>query len=84
MHAATRSRQLRQRCRHSRCGLRPVGADPRTYADLATREGLEFIAGYADGVGVDRTDLISPDAMPAASSRVAERPDVDDAAPTPD
>jgi glycerophosphoryl diester phosphodiesterase len=36
-----------------------VSGDPRTYADLATREGLAEIATYADGVGVNK-DLIVP------------------------
>jgi glycerophosphoryl diester phosphodiesterase len=36
-----------------------VSGDPRTYADLATAEGLAGIAGYADGVGPNK-DLIVP------------------------
>jgi glycerophosphoryl diester phosphodiesterase len=36
-----------------------VSGDPRTYADLATPEGLAEIATYADGVGVNK-DLIVP------------------------
>jgi glycerophosphoryl diester phosphodiesterase len=36
-----------------------VANDPRTYTDLATPEGLEFIASYADGVGANK-DLIIP------------------------
>ncbi|WFE25196.1 glycerophosphodiester phosphodiesterase [Solwaraspora sp. WMMD791] len=36
-----------------------VAGDRRTYADLATSEGLRWIAGYADGVGPNK-DLIVP------------------------
>ncbi len=36
-----------------------VSGDPRTYADLASAEGLREIAHYADGVGVNK-DLIIP------------------------
>jgi glycerophosphoryl diester phosphodiesterase len=36
-----------------------VAGDDRTYADLATREGLEEIATYADGIGPAKT-LINP------------------------
>ncbi|WP_230688952.1 glycerophosphodiester phosphodiesterase [Micromonospora sp. WMMD558] len=36
-----------------------VAGDTRTYRDLATPAGLEWIAGYADGVGVNK-DLIVP------------------------
>jgi glycerophosphoryl diester phosphodiesterase len=36
-----------------------VSGDPRTYADLATPEGLAEIATYADGIGVNK-DLIVP------------------------
>ena len=36
-----------------------VSGDPRTYADLATAQGLREIARYADGVGVNK-DLIIP------------------------
>jgi glycerophosphoryl diester phosphodiesterase len=32
--------------------------DPRTYADLAKPEGLAEIAGYADGIGVDKNLMI--------------------------
>src|SRR5699024_411431 len=43
--------------------LSPTGApadfradgDERTYADLTTPAGLEFIAGYADGIGPHKT-----------------------------
>lgn len=34
--------------------------DRRTYADLATPEGLAEIAGYADGIGVHKTLMIPP------------------------
>ena len=36
-----------------------VNGDPRTYADLATLAGLRDIAGYAQGVGVNK-DLVVP------------------------
>jgi glycerophosphoryl diester phosphodiesterase len=36
-----------------------VNNDPRTYADLATPAGLREIAGYAQGVGVNK-DLVVP------------------------
>ncbi|HKQ81614.1 MAG TPA: glycerophosphodiester phosphodiesterase [Steroidobacteraceae bacterium] len=36
-----------------------VSGDPRTYADLASAEGLKWIAKYADGVGINK-DLIIP------------------------
>ncbi|RJL26613.1 glycerophosphodiester phosphodiesterase [Bailinhaonella thermotolerans] len=36
-----------------------AAGDPRTYADLAKPEGLAWIAGYADGVGVN-TALVIP------------------------
>ncbi len=36
-----------------------VSGDPRTYADLASAQGLREIARYADGVGVNK-DLIIP------------------------
>ena len=36
-----------------------VSNDPRTYADLATPAGLREIAGYAQGVGVNK-DLVVP------------------------
>ncbi|MFY1697524.1 MULTISPECIES: glycerophosphodiester phosphodiesterase [unclassified Solwaraspora] len=36
-----------------------VAGDRRTYADLATPEGLRWIAGYADGIGPNK-DLIVP------------------------
>ena len=36
-----------------------AGNDPRTYADLASKEGLDFINDYADGVGAN-TNLMIP------------------------
>jgi glycerophosphoryl diester phosphodiesterase len=36
-----------------------VSGDPRTYADLATPEGLREIARYADGVGPHKTLVIA-------------------------
>jgi glycerophosphoryl diester phosphodiesterase len=36
-----------------------VAGDPRTYADLATRDGLKWISRYADGIGTNK-DLIVP------------------------
>jgi glycerophosphoryl diester phosphodiesterase len=36
-----------------------VAGDARTYAYLATRDGLQWIDGYADGVGVNK-DLVIP------------------------
>jgi glycerophosphoryl diester phosphodiesterase len=36
--------------------------DPRTYADLATPVGLDFINDYADGVGVNKELIIPRDA----------------------
>jgi glycerophosphoryl diester phosphodiesterase len=32
--------------------------DPRTYADLSTAAGLKSVAGYADGVGPDKNQII--------------------------
>ena len=40
-----------------------VSGDPRTYADLATREGLREIATYADGVGVNKNLIVPRDAQ---------------------
>ncbi|GAA1873604.1 esterase-like activity of phytase family protein [Myceligenerans crystallogenes] len=39
-----------------------AAGDPRTYADLVKPAGLAGIAGYADGVGVEKTVLIPRDA----------------------
>lgn len=36
-----------------------VAGDPRTYADLASADGLKWISKYADGVGVNK-ELIIP------------------------
>jgi glycerophosphoryl diester phosphodiesterase len=36
--------------------------DPRTYADLVTPEGLEWVASYADGIGTNKDVLIPRDA----------------------
>jgi glycerophosphoryl diester phosphodiesterase len=35
-----------------------AGGDPRTYADLATRRGLQEVAMYADGIGPDKQLVI--------------------------
>jgi glycerophosphoryl diester phosphodiesterase len=39
-----------------------VSGDPRTYADLATPAGLEFVAGYADGAGPSKDYIVPRDA----------------------
>jgi glycerophosphoryl diester phosphodiesterase len=39
-----------------------VSGDPRTYADLATPEGLAEIASYADGVGPSKNLVVPRDA----------------------
>ncbi|HEY8338488.1 MAG TPA: glycerophosphodiester phosphodiesterase family protein [Egibacteraceae bacterium] len=39
-----------------------LSGDPRTYADLATPEGLAEIATYADGVGVNNNLVVPRDA----------------------
>jgi glycerophosphoryl diester phosphodiesterase len=39
-----------------------VSGDPRTYADLATREGLADVAAYADGVGPSKDYIVPRDA----------------------
>jgi glycerophosphoryl diester phosphodiesterase len=36
--------------------------DPRTYADLVTPAGLREVAGYADGIGPDKLQVIPRDA----------------------
>jgi glycerophosphoryl diester phosphodiesterase len=38
-----------------------TSGDPRTYADLATPDGLAFIAGYADGIGANKNLIIPRD-----------------------
>jgi glycerophosphoryl diester phosphodiesterase len=35
--------------------------DPRTYADLATPDGLRWIAGYADGIGANKNLIVPRD-----------------------
>ncbi len=42
-----------------------AAGDPRTYADLVTPEGLADIAGYADGIGPEKTQVIARDAAGA-------------------
>jgi glycerophosphoryl diester phosphodiesterase len=39
-----------------------VTGDPRTYADLATPDGLRFVASYASGIGPDKNMIIPRDA----------------------
>jgi glycerophosphoryl diester phosphodiesterase len=39
-----------------------VAGDPRTYADLATPDGLSFVASYASGIGPDKNMVIPRDA----------------------
>jgi glycerophosphoryl diester phosphodiesterase len=39
-----------------------AAGDRRTYADLVTRAGLHEIAGYADGVGVNKNLIVPRDA----------------------
>jgi glycerophosphoryl diester phosphodiesterase len=51
-----------------------VGGDPRTYADLATPDGLAEIATYADGVGVCKDVMIPRN----ADGTLAEPTDVID------
>jgi glycerophosphoryl diester phosphodiesterase len=50
--------------------------DPRTYADLATPQGLAEIATYADGIGPDKALVIPRD---ASGRLAAPTPLVDDA-----
>src|SRR5690606_37771576 len=38
-----------------------VSGDPRTYADLVTPEGLDWVASYADGIGTNKDVLIPRD-----------------------
>jgi glycerophosphoryl diester phosphodiesterase len=40
-----------------------ASGDPRTYGDLATPEGLSFVAGYADGVGPSKDYIVPRDAQ---------------------
>jgi len=44
-----------------------AAGDPRTYRDLVTPAGLDAIAGYADGVGVNKSLVIAPDATTPSS-----------------
>ncbi|MDP5182364.1 glycerophosphodiester phosphodiesterase [Blastococcus sp. BMG 814] len=39
-----------------------AAGDPRTYADLTTAEGLQEIAGYAEGVGPEKNQVIPREA----------------------
>jgi glycerophosphoryl diester phosphodiesterase len=39
-----------------------AAGDPRTYSDLVTPAGLAWIAGYADGIGVNTRRIIPMDA----------------------
>lgn len=65
-------RDLAPRCRlplvqlvdlpHRRPWDLAVTGDPRTYGDLLTAEGLAWIDGYADGLGVHRDLVLPPDA----------------------
>ncbi|MEO3777073.1 glycerophosphodiester phosphodiesterase [Micromonospora sp. B11E3] len=55
-----------------------VAGDPRTYADLASAAGLEWIASYADGVGAHKNLIVPRDAAgrllaPTALVRNAHR-----------
>lgn len=49
--------------------------DPRTYADLTTAEGLEFVATYADAIGPHKSLVIALDEAGnlAASTGLVER-----------
>jgi glycerophosphoryl diester phosphodiesterase len=38
-----------------------AAGDPRTYADLVTPEGLDWVASYADGIGTNKDVLIPRD-----------------------
>jgi glycerophosphoryl diester phosphodiesterase len=61
-------------------GTRPfdfvAAGDTRTYADLATREGLHEVASYADGVGPSKDYIVPRD---AAGGSLAPTSFVDDA-----
>jgi glycerophosphoryl diester phosphodiesterase len=48
-----------------------VAGDPRTYADLATPDGLAWIARYADGLGPDKGQVIARAADGTLSSPTA-------------
>jgi glycerophosphoryl diester phosphodiesterase len=51
-----------------------TGGDRRTYADMAEHHGLVEIATYADGIGVDKTLLISggADGSSVSSAMIAD------------
>jgi glycerophosphoryl diester phosphodiesterase len=53
--------------------------DPRTYADLATPEGLREIAGYADGVGPSKDYIVPRDASGASLPPTSFAEDAHDA-----
>ena len=64
-------RELRQRTRVRLIQLLDVegqpwdladSGDPRTYDDLATPEGLAWVAGYADGIGPNKRRIVPVDA----------------------
>lgn len=38
-----------------------LAGDPRTYADLVTPQGLDWIAGYADGLGACKNLIVPRD-----------------------
>ncbi len=40
-----------------------VNGDPRTYADLATPAGLDFISRYADGIGPNKNLIVPRDSQ---------------------
>ncbi|HSK95012.1 MAG TPA: glycerophosphodiester phosphodiesterase [Euzebyales bacterium] len=56
-----------------------VAGDPRTYADLATPEGLREIATYADGIGPSKTLVIPVGADGALQEPTALVDDAHDA-----
>ena len=51
--------------------LRAAG-DPRTYADLATPEGLAWIAEYADGIGAHKNLVLPPDPATGATGEPSD------------
>ncbi|GAB7048782.1 glycerophosphodiester phosphodiesterase [Catenuloplanes indicus JCM 9534] len=55
-----------------------VAGDPRTYADLASSDGLRWVSGYASGVGANKNLIVPRDASgkllaPTAVVRDAHR-----------
>lgn len=40
-----------------------VSGDSRTYGDLMTPAGLKFVAGYADGIGPNKSSIVPRDAQ---------------------